>query len=305
MKICDLHCHSTFSDGTLSPSELVALAVRRGISALALTDHNTSGGLGEFVRAGKEHGLITVPGCEFSTEHEGHEVHVVGLFFDEKAWPEIEDFVEHMHEAKRYANKKMIAALAADGYDVTYEEAAALTETGDFNRAHVARVLLEKGQVKSVADAFATILAEGAGYYVPARKLSSIATISFIRLYGAVAVLAHPFLNFDEEGLTRFLPEAKKAGLNAIETSYTEFTREQTALAEELADRFGLLRSGGSDFHGSTKPDIMLGCGRGGMEVPFEYYEKLANAARNERHFNRKGRGRGSLRSQLGIRNEE
>ena len=276
MKTCDLHCHSTFSDGTLTPTELIALAKKQGLSALALTDHNTAGGLPEFVEAGRKAGLTAVAGCEFSTEYDGRELHVVGLFFPERAWAEIDDFVEHMHEAKRNANRKLISALRADGYDVTYEEAAALTETGDFNRAHIARVLLAKGQVESVKAAFDSILSEGGGYYVPARKLSSISTIRFIKMYGGVAVLAHPFLNLDYDGLLGFLPEAKKAGLDAIETRYTEFDGETTRKADELAERFGLLHSGGSDFHGETKPNISLGTGYGDLCVPYGYYEALA-----------------------------
>ena len=277
MKTCDLHTHSTYSDGTFTPTGIVQLAKKQGLFAVALTDHNTAGGIPEFVRAGRENGIITVPGCEFSTQFENVELHVVGLFFPEKTWTEIEDFVEHMHEAKRHANRKLIAALQKAGYDVTYDEAAALTAEGEFNRSQIARVLLAKGQIESVKKAFSTILSEEGGFYVPAKKISAISTIRFIKLYGGVSVLAHPFLNLDYEGLLRFLPKAKRAGLDAIETAYSEFDRETTLRAEELADRFGLLRSGGSDFHGATKPDIKLGTGLGDLAVPYEYYEALAS----------------------------
>ena len=273
---CDLHCHSTCSDGTLTPAELVALAEKKGLAALALTDHNTARGLEEFMAAGEKSPVRTVPGCEFTTDDRGRELHIVGLFFRRDHWPEIEDYVELMHIAKRNANRKMLDQLRQDGYQATFEEVAALAGSEDFNRAHVARVLMAKGYVESVKAAFDGILKEGAGYYVPARRLSAVATIKFIKSYGGVAVLAHPFLNLNEVELLEFLPRAKEAGLDAMETRYTEFDRETTRKAEALAARFGLKQSGGSDFHGSAKPDIDLGSGWGDLEVPYAFYEDLA-----------------------------
>ena len=274
-KRCDLHSHSRFSDGTLTPTQLVRLAEAQGLSALALTDHNTSGGLPEFLEAGRHSPVITVPGCEFSTEYRGKEVHMVGLFLGPETWPEVEDYVALMHLAKRNSNVKMIEALRRDGYDVSVEEAAALTESEDFNRSHVARVLMAKGVVASVREAFDTLLREGGGYYVPAKKLGTIATVRFIRSYGGVPVLAHPFLNLTADELREFLPKAKEAGLIAMETHYTEFSPETTRLAECMAREFGLKQSGGSDFHGETKPKIALGTGWGDLNVPFRFYEEL------------------------------
>ncbi|MBO4838062.1 MAG: PHP domain-containing protein [Lachnospiraceae bacterium] len=275
MKYCDLHCHSCYSDGTLTPAELIRLAEKKGLGALALTDHNTANGLPEFMAAGRDSTVIPVPGCEFTTDHNGRELHIVGLFFEERYWPEIEDYVELAHIAKHNANLRLMAALQQGGYDVHYEEAAALTDAVEFNRAHVARLLFAKGYVSSVTEAFQTILKEGAGYYTPPRRLPSIGTIRFIKQYGAVAVFAHPFLNMNEEELLDFLPRAKEAGLDAMETRYTEYNAETTRKAEELAARFGLKQSGGSDFHGAAKPLIDLGTGWGGLKVPFSFYEDL------------------------------
>ncbi len=275
MKTCDLHTHSKYSDGSFSPEELVKSAKEIGLSAIALTDHNTSLGLREFMEAGEKYGVITVPGCEFTTEYNGREIHMVGLFLGEEAWPEIEDYVELAHMAKRSSNIKMIAALQKDGYDITYEEADALTEADGFNRSHVARVLMAKGYVESIKQAFSGLLKEGGGYYTPAKKLGAIVTIRFIKTYGGTAVLAHPFLNLDEDGLREFLPKAKEAGLDAIETRYTEFDEETTRRAESLAKEFGLLQSGGSDFHGEGKANISLGTGFGDLCVPFSFYEDL------------------------------
>ena len=278
-KRCDLHCHSNFSDGTLSPTELVQMAKQRGISALALTDHNTSNGLKEFMEAGAANDLITVPGCEFSTEWHGKEIHIVGLFFNDKYWDEINDFIELMAISKRNSNTKMIEKLNHAGYEITFEEAMALTDGADFNRSHVARVLMAKGYVKSVAEAFAGVLKEGNGFYVPAKKLTSVATIRFIKTFGATAIIAHPLLNLTYSEMQEFLPQAKEAGLDAIETHYTEFDEEMMNSAQVLAKRFDLKESGGSDFHGDTKPGIMMGTGRGNLFVPYSFYENMRSCA--------------------------
>ncbi len=283
MKICDLHTHSNYSDGSLSPTELVRRAKELGIAALALTDHNTSAGLDEFMNAGEEYGLATVAGCEFSTDYDSlgkrKELHIVGLFFPRESWPQIEDHVDIMRLAKISSNRKLINALRADGYDVTFEEAQSLTDAETFNRAHVARVLVAKGQIGSVKEAFDTILKEGNGYYVPAGRLGAITTIKFIKSYGGVAVLAHPFLNLSYEELEIFLPLGKAAGLDAMETLYSEFDAGTVSLAKELTARYGLLESGGSDYHGEAKPHIALGTGKGDLAVPIDFYETLKHLA--------------------------
>ncbi len=264
----------------MTPTQLVKLAEEQGLSVLALTDHNTSAGLKEFMEAGKDSPVITVPGCEFSTEWEGREVHVVGLFFLQKYWQEIEDFLELTHLAKINSNISLIKKLNEAGYDITVEECKALTN-GEFNRTHVARVLMAKGYVSSVAEAFDGLLKEGNGFYTPAKKISPMAAIRFIKTYGAVAIIAHPLLSLTPEQLMTLLPEAKRAGLDAIETHYTEFDRQMTRTAKALAASYGLLQSGGSDFHGTAKPDIRMGCGRGELSVPFRFYEELLKRAKD------------------------
>ena len=271
---CDLHCHSNFSDGTLSPAQLVKLAGEQGVCALALTDHNTSKGLEEFTQAGRNSGVITVPGCEFSTEWNNIEIHIVGLFFRKRHWVEIEDFLELAKLAKHNSNLTLIENLNKAGYKVSAEEASALTG-GEFNRAHVATLLMKKGYVASVAEAFDTLLQPGGGFYVPARRIPSASAIRFIKTFGAAAVMAHGLLNLTPEQMRDFLPEAKNAGLDAIETRYSEYDENASALSVSFCEEFGLLQSGGSDFHGSVKPDISLGTGRGGLFVPREFYENL------------------------------
>ncbi|MBQ1289137.1 MAG: PHP domain-containing protein [Erysipelotrichaceae bacterium] len=277
-KKCDLHSHSVFSDGTLTPAELVRLAEEKGISALALTDHNTSKGLKDFMEAGKNSPVITVPGCEFTTEWNKKEVHIVGLFFKEEYWQEIEDFLEIAKIAKLNSNNRLIENLKKAGYDISVEEVAAMTN-GNYNRAHVARVLMEKKYVSSTSEAFDTILKEGNGFYFPASRIQSATTVRFIKTYGATEIVAHPLLNLTHEELEVFLPEMKAAGLDAMETRYTEFDEKMKKTAASLAKKFGLKQSGGSDYHGKNKPWIELGEGRGDLFVPYEFYEDMLNCS--------------------------
>ena len=281
-RICDLHTHSNCSDGSLTPTELVAAAKANGISALALTDHNTVKGLAELMSAGKAYGVTVVPGCEFSTDHDGTELHIVGLFLPEESWPAVEDYVALLQQRKHESNLLLIEKLREHGCDITYAEAAALTDADEFNRAHVARVLLAKGYVQSVGQAFDTLLKPGNGCYFPAKRLDVFETIRFIGAIGGVSVLAHPFLSMDRPEVEAFLPQAKAAGLAAMETRYTLFDETETKEAAKLAERFGLLQSGGSDFHGAAKPDIAIGTGRGDLRIPFAFYETLFERARND-----------------------
>ena len=278
-RICDLHTHSNRSDGSLSPTELVAEAKKKGVAALALTDHNTTKGLAEFLSAGRDSGVIPVPGCEFSTDYSDKELHIVGLFLPEPSWQEVETYVEALRRGKHDSNVLLIQKLRERGCDITYEEVAAITDAEEFNRAHVARVLQAKGYVHGLEQAFDTLLKVGNGCYFPARRPEALATIRFIRSVGGVPVLAHPFLNLDGEELETFLPQAKEAGLAAMETRYSLFDETVTKKAEALTERFGLLKSGGSDFHGAAKPDIAIGTGKGNLAVPFRFYQDLASCA--------------------------
>lgn len=281
-KICDLHTHSNCSDGSFSPAELVAAAKEQGVAALALTDHNTTKGLAEFVAAGKELGVITVPGCEFSTDYGETELHIAGLFLPERSRQEVETYVDALRRGKHDSNVLLIQKLRERGCDISYEEVAALTDASEFNRAHVARILQAKGFVHSLEQAFDTLLKPGNGCYFPARRPDALQTVRFINGIGGLAVLAHPFLNLDTAGLEEFLPKAKAAGLTAMETRYSLFDETATEKAAALAERFGLLQSGGSDFHGAAKPAISLGTGRGSLRVPFTFYEALAEAHRRQ-----------------------
>lgn len=275
MKVCDLHTHSNFSDGTMTPSALIQLAEQRGIAALALTDHNTAKGLTAFLEAAEHSPVEAVAGCEFSTDYHGRELHILGLFMPPSSFAEIEDFVELMHIAKHTSNLKLLQRLNTAGYQLTYEEIAATTKADEFNRSHVADVLVAKGYIRDKLTAFNTILKTGNGFYEPPKRVSAPMAIRFIKANGGVAVHAHPLHSVSYDFMLQFLPEAKAAGLDGIETLYTEYSPEQTEQAFALAEQFGLKPSGGSDFHGAAKPGINLGTGRGNLQVPYEYYLNL------------------------------
>lgn len=272
---CDLHTHSTFSDGTYTPTELIRAASSLGLGAIALTDHNTVAGLPEFMAAAETAGITAVPGVEFSTDFEGLDVHILGLFIRPEHYRAVSDFVAEGCRQKEQSNIELIRALRADGFDVNYAEIKARCAGGHFHRGQVAAVLTEKGYTSSIKEAFRTLLSEEQGYYHPPKRPGSFDVIRFIKSLGAAAVLAHPLLTMEEPTLRRFLVPAVESGLDAMETVYSTYDDETAALAERIAAEFGLLRSGGSDFHGSIKPDTSLGTGRGQLLVPLEFSERL------------------------------
>ena len=275
MKYCDLHTHSHFSDGTYSPAELINEAERLGLSALVLCDHNTTGGLGEFLAAAKGKRVRAIAGIEFSTDYGEIELHIVGMFVDPCHFDAVNELVGELRRRKEESNLTLIANLAADGYDIDYDEIKNGAK-GIVNRAHIAAKLTEKGYTGSIKDAFDTLLSKESKYYVQPRRLDVFETVKFIKSIGAVAVLAHPFLNLSERELREFLPLAKACGLDAMETVYSTYDDATAALAAKMAHEFGLKESGGSDFHGERKPDIALGVGRGNLRVPDDFIRELS-----------------------------
>ena len=264
---CDLHAHSTFSDGTFTPAQLVAEAEKRNLTAVALTDHNTIAGLPDFLEAGKGSPVELVPGVEFSTEYEGIELHMLALWLEPKDFAPVTSLLEDFRVRKERSNERLVEALAKAGMVLDYEAVKAAAG-GYINRAHIAAELTRLGHTESIQAAFKKFLAPGAGFYTPPKRLDAYDAIRFIKSLGAVAVLAHPFLNLDEGGLRSFLPEAVAAGLDGMEVLYPKYDTETACLAGYMAREFGLLPSGGSDFHGDNKPDIALGSGRGNLRVP-------------------------------------
>lgn len=271
----DLHTHSNYSDGSLTPAQLLRAAEEAGVSAIALCDHNTVAGLPDFMKAAKESTVEAVPATEFSVEYQGEELHIVALFLPEESWPAVTKRLEQLRVWKEESNKALMAALRAGGYAITYEEVLAIAKGEWVNRAHVARILTEKGYTASVKEAFATLLKRGGGFYVPPKLPDAFETIAFIKAQGAVAVLAHPLLSLTEAQLRQFLPGAKAAGLDAMETMYPLFDAAATETLRAMAGEFGILESGGSDYHGAAKPDIRIGTGKGALAVPESVLEAL------------------------------
>ncbi|MBQ4269835.1 MAG: PHP domain-containing protein [Clostridia bacterium] len=276
-KYCDLHTHSIYSDGTVTPRAILDEAERLGLSAVALTDHNTTAGLTEFLRAAQGKRVKAVSGVEFSTDYGDGELHILGLFLKPQDFEKIEDRVAILKKNKAESNAKLVENLRRGGFEIDLEQIKSQTPNGHINRAHIAAALAEKGYVKSIREAFETLLKKDGEFYVQTKRLDAFETVAFIKELGGVAVLAHPFLDLTETELIEFLKTAKPYGLDGMETRYSTFDDEMTATLERIAAEFGLLCSGGSDFHGERKPDIALGVGRGALKVPTAYFETLYN----------------------------
>lgn len=274
---CDLHCHSYYSDGEWSPTEIIDFACENDC-VVALTDHNTTKGLTEFLAAAEQKGLEAVAGVEFSSEYKGKEIHILGLFIDSCYFDYIEKMSEGYKKKKTESNIELIKKLNAAGYDISFEKLQKESVGGSFNRAAIAAEMVKKGYVASPDEAFRGVLSKKAGYYIPPERNNTLDIIRFIRSINAVPVAAHLLVSLEKEECADFLSQATQAGLMAIETCYSMYSEDETAFAKELAERFGLLESGGSDFHGKNKPDIKLITGKGSLFVPDDFYVKLKTA---------------------------
>ena len=278
----DLHLHSTHSDGTLTPAEIIARAKSLGLTAVALTDHNTVSGVPTFLSEAEKQGVPAVAGTELSTVYKGKEIHLLGLFIPSEAFPAVTTLTEDYLTRKEQSNRDLVARLATDGYRVDYDTIREATPDGNVNRALIAKALLAGGYVPSVKAAFNTLLGEGMGYYIPPERLDLFVAIRFLRSIHAVPVWAHPLQYIDEATVREALPAAVEAGLVGMEVMHSSYDEATVTAAKALADEFGLLYSGGSDFHGAVKPDVQMGVGNreGAMpNIPDEYYEKLRKRA--------------------------
>ena len=272
--LCDLHVHSNHSDGTCTPAQLLSLACKQGLSAVALCDHNTINGLPEFLSAAEGGPVRAIAGIEFSTEYEDTELHILALFLHPRHYSAINELLAAYHERKEASNLALARALKQAGYDIDYAAVKARTK-GTPNRAHFAAEMVEKGYISNIREGCLTVLSPGSGLYVPPKRPGALETIGFIRSIGAVSVRAHPFLNLKEPDLRQFLAYAVPCGLDGMETVYSTFDKDLTRRAKAIAAEFGLKESGGSDFHGSNKPDISIGTGRGNLAVPLEFLHRL------------------------------
>ncbi len=276
----DLHTHSSYSDGTFSPLQLIQAAAQIGLSAIALTDHDTTGGLDEFIRYGKEMQVPTVPGVEISVDSKlpgnGH-IHILGLFINHRS-RELNEKLAFLVKHRSERARKMVDALNSLGIPVTLSELMAEVGEGSIGRPHVARVLMKHRVVNSVQEAFDRFLSKGKPAYIEKVKLSEAETIQLIHSAEGLAILAHPhYMNFATFADTRKkILQLKEMGLDGVEAFYPEMPAEFHTALIELAHEADLVISGGTDFHGTVKPDIQLGYGKHRkFNVPDTIYRNL------------------------------
>jgi len=274
----DLHTHSTASDGSYSPEELVKLAKEAGLLAIALTDHDTVDGLPLAKKTAQDIGINFVCGVEISVKFEGKgHFHLLGYFKSPEV-PELSGVLKKLHEARAKRNERMIEKLNELGVDISMEELREVAK-GEIGRPHIAKLLVAKGVVKSFEEAFDKYLKKGAPAYVPKALLTPEEAISLVLKAGGVPVLAHPVtLKLDYYSLKEYIKRLKDLGLKGIEAYYTEHTEDLTQELLKYAKEFDLIVTGGSDFHGENKPDIKLGVGLGNLKIPDECYYNLVEA---------------------------
>ncbi len=260
MAYIDLHTHSTASDGSFSPRELVRLAKARGLKAMALTDHDTIDGLPEALAAGEEFGIEVIPGVEISARHPGGSMHILGYFLDYRS-EALAARLAVLKQARKDRNPQIIAKLNNLGIPLTLEQVEALSGGGQLGRPHIAQALYQGGYVGSLQEAFDIYLGNNGLAYVSKFRFPPEEALGMIREARGIPVLAHPFTLGPQttETLRPILKDLMKMGLAGLECYYPEHTFAQEALYLYLARELGLLITGGSDFHGNAKPEVNLG----------------------------------------------
>ena len=258
--LIDLHTHSTASDGSFAPREVVRLAGEGGLRAMALTDHDTIDGLAEAIAAGAEYGVEVIPGVEISAFFPGGTMHILGLFIDYTDGL-LDKRLAVLKQARADRNPQIVAKLNGLGIPITMEQVKRLSGGGQVGRPHIARALLEGGYIRSFPEAFDKFLGNRGPAYVEKFRFPPKEAIVMIREAGGIPALSHPFtLELGSAyALKNLLMELKDLGLAGIEVFYSDHTPEQMALYLKLARELGLLITGGSDFHGQNKPEVTLG----------------------------------------------
>jgi len=277
----DLHTHSTASDGTLEPAAVVDLAAERQLTALALTDHDTLAGLPAALAQGKKRGLEVVPGVELGIEWSGPgQMHLLGYCFrpDDAG---LRERLRWLRDRRRERAQRIVEKLNAVGIAITLAQVEAAAGGEAIGRPHVARALIEAGVVSSIGEAFGRFLSPGRPGYEDKDELTPEQAIQLIRSAGGVAVVAHPVtLKLKGAALEAFLKELVGYGLEGLEAVWSGHSPEQMRELQALADKLGLVTTGGSDFHGDNKPDIQLGAGRhGNVQVPDSVLAALRHRA--------------------------
>lgn len=269
----DLHLHSEVSDGTDAPGDLVDLARAAGLSAIALTDHDTLEGIPEAARAAAGH-LQMIPGIELSVQWRDRSMHVLGYWIPDGG--EVDGRLEWVRDGRTDRNREILEALAQMGISITAEELAAESGPGVTGRPHFAAILVRRGIVDTPGQAFDEYLARGRPAYRPRRRLEVRQAIEAIHGDGGVASVAHPHTVADgSEGFATAFADFAEIGIDGVECHYSEYTPRQRLRLATLARSHGLIPTGGSDYHGGKKPHIRVGVGTGDLGVPDEVLEEL------------------------------
>ncbi|WP_058486113.1 PHP domain-containing protein [Defluviitalea phaphyphila] len=275
MNYIDLHVHSNISDGSMSPAELVSYANEKKIKAFALTDHDIVDGIDEAIKEGIKYNIEVIPGIELAAEYKNREIHILGFFIEYKN----KDFIKKLNwirEARNIRNMSMIKKLNDIGIDITLEDLKKIAKKDLITRAHFGKVLLKKGYVNSLGDAFKLYLNPGKPGYVQRKVFSPQECINLIHQISGLAVLAHPTLyNLSNEELVKLINNLKKEGLDGIEAIYSLYSKEEEEYIKSLANKFNLLITGGSDFHGTNKKNIDMGVGKGNLKIPYEILDNM------------------------------
>jgi len=266
----DLHTHTTASDGTLPPADLVAYAKKQGLEAIAVTDHDTIAGVAEALASRAAEAMEVVPGIEISAEFPGGTMHILGYYFN-TADERFSAKIAELQKARADRNPKIIAKLQALGMRIAMDDVAAEAGGGQVGRPHFAQALLKKGYVKTTKEAFDRLLAKGCPAYCEKFRFPPEEAIACISDAGGIPVLAHPSsLNCsDARALEKVVEAMVGQGIRGIEAYYSDHSSEQTRQYIALARKHNLLVTGGSDFHGATIKGVSLGSGRGNLNIPY------------------------------------
>jgi len=278
----DLHVHSSLSDGTLSPSELVFYAKEKNLLAFALTDHDMIDGIEEAVKTGKEQNIEVIPGIELAAEYKDREIHILGLFIDYTD-PYFINKLKFIQNGRKERNKKILDKLKNMGMNITQKDLDMISGKDLITRAHFGKIIYEKGYARTLDEAFKLYLTPGKPGYVKREVYSPKKCIELIHKAKGVAVLAHPTLyNLSNDELEYLIRLLSQEGLDGIEGIYSLFSKEQENKIRSLAHKFNLLITGGSDFHGSNKKNLDLGVGRGNLKIPYEILDEIKKYIKNK-----------------------
>jgi len=274
----DLHTHTTASDGTLRPKELIQLAKRCGLMAVAITDHDTISGLEEGLEEGENIGVEVMTGIEISAEPEKGTLHILGYGIDHKN-QKLNRILGELIQARNNRNERIITKLGEHGVNISLEEVEAVAGGDVIGRPHFAKVMLNKGYAKNTREVFDVYLGRGGKCYLDKDRLTLQKSVELIKESGGIPVLAHPAtLGIrDEAELSKALKKMRDIGIEGIEVYYSEHSTKQTSFLAAAAKDMGMLITGGTDFHGENKPNTALGTGKKGLRIPYKCLQDLKN----------------------------